>query len=309
MTIHGSLYVGISGFIIIVANAAMAQAGLRMPPPLVIELTTPTASVAPLPPPAPRPTPDSQKTYNPNEIAALLDKRPNNSNPILDKGANQGNQELTSGELKGFKDKLMACWDLPASAISNLSSYYLELHILLKPDGTAEKPPVVAALKAPNSTDGATFEQMALKAFSDCAPYSLPKDKFGLWQRVIIRFDASGRNLGQPVQDFKGGAPATPAPMNDKIFTDLRKRIVGNWQAPEKKDDIVTLRLLLDRDGMLTAVPSLINEAGKAAPSAKAVQSAIQAVYKSLPLDMLPAANYDSWKMIEMTFDPSYFPN
>jgi hypothetical protein len=70
----------------------------------------------------------------------------------------------------------------------------------------------------------------------------------------------------------------------------------------------VTIRLFLTQDGNLLRAPEVVdaarmNRAGEETFRA-AAESAMRAVQRCAPYRMLPAQKYDTWREIEMNFDP-----
>ena len=65
----------------------------------------------------------------------------------------------------------------------------------------------------------------------------------------------------------------------------------------------MTVRLQLKRDGTL-AQPPLVTSTGQTAIYMAARDSAMRAIFRGQPFDMLRAETYEQWKDIEITFDP-----
>jgi hypothetical protein len=66
---------------------------------------------------------------------------------------------------------------------------------------------------------------------------------------------------------------------------------------------VIRIRIQLGRDGRLTAPPLVITHGtGKLFDTAR--DSAVRAVFRGQPFDMLKPEHYDTWKDIEVTFDP-----
>jgi outer membrane biosynthesis protein TonB len=87
----------------------------------------------------------------------------------------------------------------------------------------------------------------------------------------------------------------------------LRARIQQCWNPPagaaEAKDLIVEVRIRFNQDGSLAAQPTVSNR-GSATYFQVAAESALRAVVRCAPYTFLPAAKYDAWKDVEVTFDP-----
>ncbi|MBV9261209.1 MAG: hypothetical protein JO205_07545 [Pseudolabrys sp.] len=108
-------------------------------------------------------------------------------------------------------------------------------------------------------------------------------------------------------------APALGASQgNDKRLSQseidaLRARLMSLWNPPVGIQDpekfVIRIRLQLNRDGKLAAPPAVLTS-GDGQLFASARDSAIRAVFRAQPFDMLRRETYDTWKDIEVTFDP-----
>jgi len=83
----------------------------------------------------------------------------------------------------------------------------------------------------------------------------------------------------------------------------LRQRISGCWNTPVGVTDaeklIVKVRIFLKRDGTLMRPPEIMNSA-----SGIAADSAIRAIRRCGPYDMLPQKKYNVWREVVLNFDP-----
>ncbi len=103
------------------------------------------------------------------------------------------------------------------------------------------------------------------------------------------------------------GSPLGNAPKLSQSEIDaLRAQIQACWNPPagaaDAKDLIVTVRLQLKLDGSLHADPILLNRGGSQFFQI-AAESALRAIRRCQPY-RLPAAKYQAWKDVEVTFDP-----
>jgi colicin import membrane protein len=108
-------------------------------------------------------------------------------------------------------------------------------------------------------------------------------------------------------------APALGASTgNDKRLSQseldaLRARLMALWNPPvgiqNPEQLIIRIRMQLKPDGRLAAPPAVLTSGtGQLFDSAR--DSAIRAVFRGQPFDMLKHETYDTWKDIEITFDP-----
>ena len=125
-----------------------------------------------------------------------------------------------------------------------------------------------------------------------------PKER----QRVAIRI---------PPQSAPSKLAIRPLTMSEKDA--IRFQIQQCWSVPagarDAEDLSVRIRLFLNPDGSLRGPPEIVerarmNEDGQAFFRG-AAESARRAVLRCSPLKNLPVAKYNSWREIELTFDPS----
>ena len=82
---------------------------------------------------------------------------------------------------------------------------------------------------------------------------------------------------------------------------------MGLWNPPvgAKTPDelVVRVRIQLTRDGRLIGGPQVLTS-GTSILFQTARESAIRALFRGQPFDMLRPEHYEQWKDIEITFDP-----
>jgi colicin import membrane protein len=103
-----------------------------------------------------------------------------------------------------------------------------------------------------------------------------------------------------------GTATGNAARLTQSEIDALRAQIQACWNPPVGSQDasslIVRVKILLNQDGSLSSEPVLMNRGGS--PTFQiAAESAMRAVRRCAPY-RLPAAKYDSWRDVEITFDP-----
>lgn len=104
------------------------------------------------------------------------------------------------------------------------------------------------------------------------------------------------------------GAPGADAPeLSQSELDALRARLIQLWNPPigirNAGDMIIRVRVLLRPDGTLAGPPSVITS-GRGAMYESARDSAIRAIFRGQPFNMLKPQTYETWKDIEVTFDP-----
>jgi hypothetical protein len=87
----------------------------------------------------------------------------------------------------------------------------------------------------------------------------------------------------------------------------LRTRLATLWAIPadSKSADelVVKIRMRLKPDGILASAPVVLSS-GRSAPYVAARDSALRAAFDAQPYSMLKAESYETWKELEVTFDP-----
>jgi len=130
----------------------------------------------------------ADRTFDQTKIAALLDKRDPtrasatgaalNSNAALGLTHGQAaDNSATWGSM--FKEQVNRCWKKPYGGIEAQMAE-AEFSIKLKRDGSLEATPV--ATHAPASPFLRVYQESALRAIIDCAPYRLPAAFFDEWK-------------------------------------------------------------------------------------------------------------------------------
>jgi colicin import membrane protein len=87
----------------------------------------------------------------------------------------------------------------------------------------------------------------------------------------------------------------------------LRARLAQLWNPPagarNPQELVVAVRIRLKPDGTLAAPPT-VTTSGQTPLFMASRDSAIRAVFRGQPFDMLRPETYEEWKDIEITFDP-----
>jgi hypothetical protein len=89
----------------------------------------------------------------------------------------------------------------------------------------------------------------------------------------------------------------------------LRGRLVQLWSPPAGAKDprelVVTLRIRLKPDGTLDGGPVVVT-GGNSPLFVAARDSAVRAVFRGQPYNMLRPEHYEQWKEVEIVFDPQF---
>lgn len=158
---------------------------------------------------------EEAKKFDPNKIANLLNKAPDDSQKaLIDKDPTKKGQQASgtsktataigkeAGTATGkdtvlsareqdllagmIKSRLAQCWRLPGAGGGD-EVPVVELSWRLKPDGTLDGDPSVRS--APSGVSGQVAAETAVRAVKACQPYLLPPDKYEAWKDIIWVFD------------------------------------------------------------------------------------------------------------------------
>jgi colicin import membrane protein len=104
-----------------------------------------------------------------------------------------------------------------------------------------------------------------------------------------------------------GTATGNAARLSQSEIDALRSRLMALWNPPvgiqNPEEFVIRIRIRLDRDGKLSAPPQVLSS-GSGMLFNSARDSAVRAVFQGQPFDMLKPEHYETWKDIEVTFDP-----
>jgi outer membrane biosynthesis protein TonB len=140
--------------------------------------------------------PKPQPSFDPNKIAALLDKREPmrqasagqhlSSDAGLGKADGQSAQ-LSQSEIDALRKRLGECWNPPIGA-TNAGGIKVVLRVLFKPDATVAMPPQLVAASA--SEFGPAMAESAKRAIMTCQPFTmLRSEHYQQWKDIEITFD------------------------------------------------------------------------------------------------------------------------
>ena len=137
-----------------------------------------------------------QPSFDPNKIAALLDKREPtrqasaadtlSTAPSLGKADATGPQ-LSQSEIDALRRRLGECWNPPAGAADG-GQLKVVMRVLFKPDATVATPPQLVAATA--SPFGPAMAESAKRAILTCQPVTMLRpDHYQQWKDIEITFD------------------------------------------------------------------------------------------------------------------------
>jgi hypothetical protein len=182
----------------------------------------------------------------------------------------------------------------------------------------AEKPPEqMAQAKADPIADKLKKDE---KQEAKAEPKPLPPKKPP--QKKEPQFDpnkiAALLDKREPQRHAAAGADLSSAPslgtalgnasqLSQSELDALRARLMALWNPPvgiqNPEDYVIRIRIRLSRDGRLNGPPTVLSS-GNGVLYTTARDSAVRAVFRGQPFDMLKPEHYDTWQDIEVTFDP-----
>jgi hypothetical protein len=124
-------------------------------------------------------------------------------------------------------------------------------------------------------------------------------------KRTPQRVAAAGATLNSTASL---GAPSGLAARISQTELDaLRARLMALWNPPAGSRDVrelmVQVRIRLSADGRVVGAPEVLNNGNNVLFQA-ARDSALRAIYRGQPFDMLRPEHYEVWKEMDITFDP-----
>jgi colicin import membrane protein len=160
-----------------------------------------------------------------------------------------------------------------------------------KPQQQAAKPPERLPPKRPPVPKQPKFDADKIAALLD--------------KREAQRNAATGADLNSAPS--LGASQGNAKRLSASELEALRARLMALWNPPvgiqNPEQFIIRVRMQLKPDGRLAGPPQVLSSGhGQLFDSAR--DSAIRAVFRAQPFDMLRKETYDTWKDIEVTFDP-----
>lgn len=143
-------------------------------------------------------------------------------------------------------------------------------------------------------------------------PHQPPQPKFDpkkvealLDKRAPQRLASTGPVLNEV--PALGSPSGQSAQLSQSELDALRARLAQLWSPPAGAKDpqelVVTIRVRLNRDGTLLGGP-MVMTSGHTQLFMASRESAMRALFRGQPFDMLRPEHYEQWKDIEITFDP-----
>jgi outer membrane biosynthesis protein TonB len=139
-------------------------------------------------------TANAESKFSSDKISALLDKQqpsgggtqtPTGQTAL---GSSKGKtvSKMTQSELDALRGQISRCWNPPVGA-SDAEGLVVKIRFNLNQDGTVSGTPSVE-----NSGSNPFFRaaaDSARRAILRCQPYTMPVEKYDVWDEVVVNFD------------------------------------------------------------------------------------------------------------------------
>ena len=143
---------------------------------------------------------EKKELFDPNQIAALIDKSKEESAETLKK-----NKKLTQSNVKtsfvsglslseedALKAQIFGCWSLPLG-LPYQENLLVRIKLRLKPDGTILRSEILdhARMNKPGQGFYKVLAESALRAVRICQPLRVPPTGYERWKDLQLNFDAN----------------------------------------------------------------------------------------------------------------------
>ena len=142
---------------------------------------------------------EKKDLFNPNNIAALIDKSKEESATVIkknnditqDQDKNIESTGLTLSEEDALKAQIFGCWSIPLGLPYN-ENLLVRIKLKLKPDGSVTKTEILdhARMNKPGQGFYKVLAESALRAVKLCQPLRVPTTGYERWKELQLNFDA-----------------------------------------------------------------------------------------------------------------------
>ena len=142
---------------------------------------------------------EKDELFDPNNIAALIDKSKENKAEVLkknpdlsqDQNKNFENTGLSLSEEDALKAQIFGCWSIPLGLPYN-ENLLVRIKLELKPDGSVIKSEILdhARMNKPGQGFYKVLAESALRAVKLCQPLRVPSTGYERWKELQLNFDA-----------------------------------------------------------------------------------------------------------------------
>jgi colicin import membrane protein len=175
-----------------------------------------------------------------------------------------------------------------------------------KPEKKSKPDPIAETLKKEEAKKKAEERAKAKQQQQKQQPKFDPMQIAALLdKRDAQRHAATGEALA-PAPSLGTRSGAGPK-LSQSELEAMRARLMQLWNPPagvqNPEELVVRIRIHLSRDGRL-AGPPIVLTSGRGTLFQTARDNAIRALFRGQPFNMLSPSTYETWKEIEITFDP-----
>ena len=142
---------------------------------------------------------EKEELFDPNNIAALIDKSKIESSETTDKKdkitqdqqRNVENVGLSLSEEDALKAQIFGCWSIPLGLPYN-ENLLVRIKLSLNPDGTVSQSEILdhARMNKPGQGFYKVLAESALRAVKLCQPLRVPTTGYERWKELQLNFDA-----------------------------------------------------------------------------------------------------------------------
>ena len=142
---------------------------------------------------------EKKELFDPNNIAALIDKSKENIGETIEKNDKISQSQddsmdfskLTLSEEDALKAQIFGCWSIPLGLPYN-ENLLVRIKLKLKPDGTLVKSEILdhARMNMPGQGFYKVLAESALRAIQLCQPLKVPTSGYERWKDLQLNFDA-----------------------------------------------------------------------------------------------------------------------
>jgi len=142
---------------------------------------------------------EKKDLFDPNNIAALIDKSKEESAEIVKKNndvtqdqvRNIESSKLTLSEEDALKAQIFGCWSIPLGLPYD-ENLLVRIKLKLKPDGSVTKTEILdhARMNKPGQGFYKVLAESALRAVRLCQPLRVPSSGYERWKELQLNFDA-----------------------------------------------------------------------------------------------------------------------
>ena len=143
---------------------------------------------------------EKKELFDPNQIAALIDKSKENTAETLKKNEkltqssvkNSFTNALTLSQEDALKAQIFGCWSLPLG-LPYRENLLVRIKLRLKPDGTVLRSEILdhARMNKPGQSFYKVLAESALRAVRICQPLRVPPTGYEKWKDLQLNFDAN----------------------------------------------------------------------------------------------------------------------